>query len=51
MSRFRNLEKLTIAVDLVHIFCWDSADYTLLNDFWVLSYNVLDSLQILHGDL
>lgn len=42
---------LTIAVDLVHVFSRDTTNHALLNDLWVFSHNMLDSLKILHGDL
>jgi hypothetical protein len=42
---------LTITVNFVHVFRWNTNDATLLDNLWIFSDYGLDNLEIFHCDL
>jgi hypothetical protein len=46
-----NVSTLTIAIDLVHIFWWDSNDTALLNHLGIFPNNRLHDLKVFHSNL
>lgn len=42
---------LTVTINFVHIFRWDTTENTLFDDLGVFSDDVLNNLEIFHSDL